>query len=81
MKKSMYLAVYKDHQNAPTRYFGPYVSETQCDFFRASLPLPLTERGGYCKTELIQPFASFEGHTVAQLIKRERQNGPASHAS
>lgn len=77
MKQTMWLVVYKDHRNAPIRYFGPFSSETKADFFLASLPSPWTEHHGYVRVVTLQPFASFEGHTVAQLIKRERQNGPS----
>lgn len=81
IKKTMYLVIYRDHQRVKTKYFGPFTSETAAEFFQLAIGEPQTELGGFSRVGLIQPFASFEGRTVAQLIKRERENGPAPHAN
>jgi hypothetical protein len=75
-QKSLHLVIYKDHRGAAVRYFGPFANETSAEFFQAAVGEPL--EGGYSHVRTIQPFASFEGRTVHQLIKRERENGPQS---
>jgi len=71
VKPTSYIVGYKDHRNAKTRYFGPFVSESVADYFKANLPLPTDS--GFCRTVMLQPFQVQEGHQVAQLIRRERE--------
>lgn len=66
------IIAYKDSEEATTRYFGPFVSESVADFFRASLPLPL--KGGWAKRFTLQPFGAHDGHNVSQVILRERED-------
>ncbi len=66
------IVAYKDGPDDPTRFFGPFVSDSVADFFRAALPMPL--KGGYAKTLSLQPFSAHDGHTVAKMILAERQH-------
>lgn len=70
MKSPSYIVRYRDSEDAEELYFGNFVSPSIADFFRASLPLPL--KGGLCKLITLQPFQSHEGHTVSQIILRNR---------
>jgi hypothetical protein len=71
MKRTTQLVEYRDSEKSQPLLFGPFVSESVADFFRASLPMPL--KGGYCRTRVLQPFTAQEGHTVAQIIRRDRK--------
>lgn len=70
MKSTSYFAGYKDGPKAPIRYFGPFVSTSVADFFLAALPKP--RKGGWKAVRHLQPYSVQEGHTVAEMIKRER---------
>lgn len=72
MKATSYFAGYKDSFKSPILYFGPFVSQSVADFFVASLPEP--RKGGWVKTKHLQPYSVQEGHTVAEMIKRQRQS-------
>jgi hypothetical protein len=71
MKQTSYIVGYKDSREADIKYFGPFVSTSVADFFKASLPMPL--EGGFCRTVTLQPFSAQDGHTVSQLVMRERR--------
>lgn len=71
MKATTYLLGYKDSENDKVRYFGPFVSLSVAEFFQASLPMPL--KGGWARIVQIEPFLAHEGHTVSQLILKERE--------
>lgn len=71
MKPTTYMVRYRDGKHGRILNFGPFVSPSVADFFRANLPPPLD--GGFVKTDPIQPFTAQEGHTVAQAILRERR--------
>lgn len=66
------IVAYKDSADEPTRFFGPFVSDSVADFFRASLPMPL--KGGWARTISLQPFGVQDGHTVSKMIMSERQH-------
>lgn len=71
MKSTQYFAGYRDHPKAPTRYFGPFVSESVAEFFVAALPKP--QKGGWARIRHLQPFGVQEGRTVSEMILRERR--------
>jgi hypothetical protein len=71
MKPTQYLAVYKDSEEAQTLYFGPFVSDSVANFFRAALPMPL--KGGWARTIPIQPYTAHEAHTVSRGILDRRK--------
>lgn len=71
MKPGAHLVAYKDKCGEPILYFGPFVSPSIAQFFKAEMPEPL--EGGYCKTVALQPFTIHEGHVVHEKIIRERQ--------
>lgn len=71
MKPTTYLIRYKDSKNTPVMNFGPFVSESVADFFKATLPKPVDD--GFVEVRPIQPYTAQEGHIVAQVILRERE--------
>jgi hypothetical protein len=71
VKSPTYVVVYKDSENSPRElYFGVFISESIAEFFKASLPMPL--QGGYARIKLMQSFSAHDGHTVTQIILRDR---------
>jgi len=76
MKPTSYIVRYRDSPDDQVLNFGPFVSQSVADFFRASLPMPL--RGGFVRTHPLQPFTAQDGHLVSQVIKRNRQQTVAA---
>lgn len=76
MKPTSYLVRYRDDPESQVLNFGPFVSQSIADFFRASLPMPL--KGGFVRTSPLQPFTAQEGHTVSQVILRDRKQSVAA---
>lgn len=75
VKATSYFAGFKDSPKSPILYFGPFVSQSVADYFLASLPKP--RKGGWAKVRHLQPYSVQEGHTVAEIILRNRQrNSP-----
>jgi len=66
MKPVSHLVAYRDSTDDTTLYFGPFVSSSVAQFFKAELPDPLT--GGYKRVLSIQPFTHNEGHIVNRKI-------------
>lgn len=71
MKPVSYLIRYRDDCKAQVLNFGPFVSESVADFFKATLPAPLD--GGFVKVHPIQPYTAQEGHIVHEHILRDRE--------
>lgn len=71
MKPVSYLVRYRDDCKAQVLNFGPFVSDSVADFFRAALPTPL--EGGYCNVHPIQPYTAQDGHIVHEQILRNRE--------
>lgn len=66
MKPSTNIVVYKDNANAPTMYFGPFVSIQIASDFSRALPEPF--KGGFKKYAITQPFTHNETSLVTDLI-------------
>ena len=70
MKPVSHLVAYRDSGDERTLYFGPFVSTSVAEFFKAALPDPLS--GGFKRIVLTQPFTQHEGHIVSQKLLAER---------
>lgn len=71
MKPISHLVAYKDGKGVPTRYFGPFASQSIAEFFKAEMPEP--QPGGFCRIVPTQPFTAHEGHIVHRKLIDERQ--------
>lgn len=71
MKPISHLVAYKDSAGEPTMYFGPFVSTSIAQFFKAEMPDP--QPGGFCRVVPTQPFTQHEGHIVNQKIMDARR--------
>lgn len=70
MSSFRYMVQYRDKRGEVARYFGPFVTMSVAQYFKACLPEPLD--GGVCLIHSLQPFSGNEGHIVNQKIIEER---------
>lgn len=70
MKQISHLVIYKDSATDRALFFGPFVSQSIAQFFKAEMPQPL--EGGYCRIVPTQPFTQQEGHVVFEKLTQAR---------
>jgi hypothetical protein len=70
MRSASFIVGFKDGPDKRIKYFGPFVSQSIADYFRASLPMP--QKGGWCRSRRLEPFSAHDGRKVTELVLSER---------